>query len=118
MRTTRMLLTALVAVSVLAMLGGCSPSPPKDAPSISGVIATVTPGYGSLGTILVEGSGEYDKASVTISASTTMLREVEGGYERATFEDLQAGMAVDVWFTGPVAESYPVQASAKALTVR
>jgi hypothetical protein len=32
-------------------------------------------------------------------------------------DDLSAGQRVAVWFTGPVAESYPVQATAGAIEI-
>ena len=35
----------------------------------------------------------------------------------ATFEALQVGQKVEAWFTGPVAESYPVQAVASDIVI-
>lgn len=117
-RSVMVLTAALIALPVLV---ACSPSPPEEAASISGAITIVTPGYGTLGSVLVEGTtgstSAYDKASVNITASTTLLRKTAEGYEGLTYSDLKVGMVVDVWFTGPVAESYPVQATADALVV-
>ncbi|PKQ19619.1 MAG: hypothetical protein CVT66_09235 [Actinobacteria bacterium HGW-Actinobacteria-6] len=121
MRVQRFFMALTAALIALLTLAACSPAPPKEAASISGVITTVTPGYGTLGSILVEGpagsTSAYDKASVSITASTTLLRKTTDGYEGTSFADLDVGMSVDVWFTGPVAESYPVQATASALVV-
>lgn len=121
MRTQRFAFALSAALVALLILAGCSPAPPKEAASISGSITTVTPGYGTLGSVLVEGptgaSAAYDKASVNITASTTLLRKIADGYEGVSFADLDVGMRVDVWFTGPVAESYPVQATADAVVV-
>ena len=121
MRTARFILVLAAALVALLLLVACSPAPPKDPASISGTITTVTPGYGTLGSVLVEGpagsANAYDKASVNITASTTLLRKTADGYEGISFADLATGMRVDVWFTGAVAESYPVQATAKVLAV-
>jgi hypothetical protein len=121
MRTQRLIMVVTAVLIALLMLVACSPSPPEEAASISGVITTVTPGYGTLGSVLVEGTegstSVYDKASVNITASTTLLRKTGDSYEGVAYSDLKVGMVVDVWFTGPVAESYPVQATADALVV-
>ena len=68
--------------------------------------------------VLVEGQLEsdtdYDKARVAIAKDTVILKtngqELEPG-------ELKEGMKVEVVFQGPVAESYPVQARAKAIRV-
>lgn len=45
----------------------------------------------------------------------TDVRRASGGRARA--EDLREGQRVRVWVTGPVAESYPVQAGARLVVV-
>jgi len=40
-----------------------------------------------------------------------------GSGARRTFEDIRERVMVSAWFTGPVAESYPVQATAKAIVI-
>jgi hypothetical protein len=76
---------------------------------------------GQLGTVLIEGVKEettqYDKASVRITDKTKI--EKLAGKERkpAKFEDLKVGAKVQAKFTGPVAESYPVQATAGELLI-
>ena len=112
---------ALVAGLVLAV-AACSPSPPDEDPGIRGTITTITPAAGG-GSILVETpQGEptfdYDKAMVRITDETDILRQSDSTYEEAAFEDLAQGQLVDVWFTGAVAESYPVQGTAKTVLIR
>jgi hypothetical protein len=77
------------------------------------------------GTILVEASpyepvgGLGDKASLTISRRTTAIW-VCGPTDAlvpGSFGDLVPGQVVSAWVDGPVAESYPVQATASALAV-
>ena len=73
---------------------------------------------GVLGTILVEGPREgnpiSDKARVAITTKTTI---VSGSGGSGTFADLRVGSAVEVWFDGPILESYPVQADAGKIVV-
>lgn len=67
--------------------------------------------------ILVEGDltpdTNFDKASVRIDDQT----KVYADQQEAIKEDLIVGMTVNVKFEGPVAESYPVQAYAKTVTM-
>ena len=112
----------LIAGLVLAV-AGCSPSVPDEDPGIRGTITTIT-SAASGGSILVETPQggqlfEHDKAMVRISEDTDILRLTgDGTYEQATFDDLAEGQLVDVWFTGAVAESYPVQGTAGTVLIR
>jgi hypothetical protein len=76
---------------------------------------------GILGTLLVEGTKErttnYDKASVKISNKTKILKQDGKERKEAKFEDLKKGCKVQIDFTGPVAESYPVQATAGTVII-
>jgi len=69
----------------------------------------------TLALLIEDGRGEYDKASVTTTTETTWY-EVAGGAlaDLDTPPDAVAltGRTVAVAFVGPVAESYPVQATA------
>ncbi|MBN1320013.1 MAG: hypothetical protein JXA87_04140 [Thermoleophilia bacterium] len=100
-----------------AALGGCAKVPPPSGqPSIRGSITSVTRGSDGLGAILVEEASpqglDYDKASLRITKDTEFLRRVGADYVEITFDDIVTGMLVEAWITGPVAESYPVQAAA------
>ena len=111
----------LVAGLVLAV-AACSPTAPDEDPGIRGTITTITPAAGG-GSILVETpQGEptfdYDKAMVRITDDTDILRLNGSTYEEAAFADLEQGQWVDVWFAGAVAESYPVQGTAKTVLIR
>ncbi len=69
--------------------------------------------------LLVEGVREadttYARAAVRVTAATRLF---EGASRRpATIEALTAGQRVEVWFTGPVAESEPVQAVAEEVVI-
>jgi len=117
--TTLALLTAaMLAVASLAV--ACAddqPAVPAGDPNITGVVATATPADGSdvVSAFLIDrGNGDYDKASVTVTGDTGWYRRSGDGFEaidRPTATAL-TGKSVEVRFTGPVAESYPVQATA------
>lgn len=93
---------------------GAKPQPAG--PDIRGRITRIDAGASS---ILVEGSLEsdtrYDRASVRITGDTKIVR-TRGG-ETVPFAELEVGDLVEASFTGPVAESYPVQATAAEVVV-
>jgi hypothetical protein len=39
------------------------------------------------------------------------------GYVTGSLDDLEPGMAVDLWIPGPIAESCPMQGTAEAVVV-
>lgn len=59
----------------------------------------------------------YPIASVYVTPRTRILARSGGRTTRATAADLAVGTRVQVWFTGPVRESYPVQADAGTLLI-
>jgi beta-N-acetylhexosaminidase len=120
-RALLLLAAALIATASLA-LAGCAPRVPDEDPSIRGEIVAVLPDdeYGS---IAVEAPDppefEYDRAVVRITEDTTLLRQTtDGDTEVVALDALEVGLEVDVWFEGPVAESYPVQATAGLILVK
>ena len=138
MRHTIGALAALAALAVLgaAVVGGgggataaqpASPSPsapPSSAPpstpaDITGAITDLTTGAGSLPVLLVIAdrgtSGSVDRAWVRVTKDTVVWT-ADG--ERGAASDLAKGGRVAVWFSGPVAESYPVQATAGVVQIQ
>jgi beta-N-acetylhexosaminidase len=69
--------------------------------------------------ILVEGKIEedtsYDKASVYVGEKTKIYQADTN--KELTIGDLKEGLKVEIVFTGPVRESYPVQADAKIINI-
>ena len=124
---------AAVAVLAAALLVACGdgdgeavrsdeppadrPQPPDRDPDIAGPVSAVrSPGDGRDGAVRIdEGSGAFDAAQAAVDGDTDVLRRTAGGYERTGLGDLHAGERAEVWFEGPVAESYPVQARAGAV---
>lgn len=74
-----------------------------------------------LGTIMIEGVKEadtnFDKASVRVTNETRIFDRRGKERKSASFETLKTGQKVAARFIGPVAESYPVQATASEITI-
>ena len=93
------------------------------AADIRGKITTVTPAGTAKtgGSVRIEGTVEkdttVDKAATRITAQTKILKLENGKKTAQTFNDLKVGQSVEATFTGPVAESYPVQATAGEIII-
>ena len=123
---------ALAALMILVTLGlvvvtGCGDGagggpPPAGAADITGVISQVSGGPGrDQGSFLVVADpavrSAVDRAMVRVTASTVVWAPEGEGRRSLAFGDLRAGDRVAVRFLGPVAESYPVQATAADVEV-
>ena len=104
----------------LCLVLACAPNGgplPNDAPYMSGTIT-------SIGRVAEGWSVRIEERPQDISGSMkgvfrvgerTDVRRAGGGHVRA--EDLREGQRVRVWVSGPVAESYPVQAGARTIVI-
>ncbi|MGH7481734.1 MAG: DUF3221 domain-containing protein [Longimicrobiales bacterium] len=117
----------------LALGPGCAGGgfePPTRGADIEGVITRVTPASGeaaargdALGTVLVEEEPGTTygsrKISFKVTAGTRLLRwnADAAGYGTFEFTDLRVGARVRAWADGPIAESYPEQATAGTLVM-
>ena len=108
-------------VVLLAALAGASCNRPAvelptTPPSIAGTITAVDQDGEHLGTIRIEAVPEElsgsDKAVVRITQGTALL---DDSGQKIGFSQLKEGRKVRAWFTGPVRESYPVQADAQTI---
>jgi hypothetical protein len=125
---------ALIVVAALALLGatGCGgsdagavgggASSPAGAADITGVISRVSPDPGhDQGSFLIVADpavpSAVDRAMVRVTVDTVIWAPEGEGRRSLAFGDLNAGARVAVRFTGPVAESYPVQATAADVEV-
>ncbi|MEO5618724.1 MAG: DUF3221 domain-containing protein [Candidatus Eisenbacteria bacterium] len=88
---------------------------PTEAPSIWGVVTAIGPER----TLVIEENPAVQagspKAHVRVPNDVAIWDRGSGA--RRSFEDLRQGGTVSAWFTGPVAESYPVQATARAIVI-
>ena len=133
MRHTGLALAAavtLVALSLVAV-GACGgdggdpeggkTSPPAGAADITGRLSQLSVAADITVSFLVVAdpsvSGVYDRAMVRVTADTVVWAPAGEGRRSLVSGDLHDGLRVAVRFTGPVAESYPVQAVAADVEV-
>lgn len=109
-----------VMALTLAVTFACSTPPPPSAgvdkaaqADLRGYVTRV-----STDTVLVEEkpaeTSGSSKASVRITSETAI---VDASGTRRGVADLKEGQLVSVWFTGPVAKSYPVQVNASKILI-
>ena len=121
MRTQSGRVASLAALVPLLALGCREPVPevPRGPASIAGYVTAVTPGDGGGGSIRVERDSSTEsgepKAVVFVTPSTTII--VPSAPGEVDFRVFAVGQWVRVWYTGPVRESYPVQADAATIVV-
>jgi hypothetical protein len=108
----------VIALLALACSSATTQELPKMPASISGQITSVNRAGEKIGSIRVEAqpgdSAGSDKAVARIGQGTPVFGP---GGAAADFDALKVGQWVRVWFTGPVAQSYPVQATASAVAI-
>ncbi len=113
------------ALSVLPLIVGCRVSNPLEQPRIDirGNITTIqqVAAPDSLAIVLIEGviepDTQFDRAAVRITDQTRIVEQVGTEWRTTTAAALNAGQRVQARFTGPVAESYPVQAMAAEIMI-
>ncbi len=73
-----------------------------------------------LGTILVDGFTtdlRRTKAIVRVNKETKLFKIEKGQLREASFKALKARLSVEIRFSGPVRESYPVKATAAEVLI-
>lgn len=74
-----------------------------------------------IGRLLIEGSRKgntaVDRATVTVTNKTRILEQVGNDLKPSKLSSIVVGQPVEARFTGPVAESYPVQAAAGEIVI-
>jgi hypothetical protein len=107
--------TVRLIAPLLASLVACAPSAvrlPGTPPSIEGRLTSVNPSGEHRGSIRVEAVPEDSAGSAKAVVRVTESTAIRSGEEAVGFAALRTGHWVRVWFTGPVRESYPLQADA------
>ena len=76
---------------------------------------------GQIGVVLVEENPEEEagsqKDSVTVTRTTRLVGRGAQDPVSIGFDDLEVGQRAEAWYTGPIAESYPRQATARVILV-
>lgn len=106
----------LILLALLCACGGPSSSPaalPSGPPYITGAITAYEEGEIRVEADPGQSSGS-GKAMLRLTASTQILWRTG---ERADRGDLRLGTVVSAWVSGPILESYPVQAAADTVVI-
>lgn len=130
MRTRAGVIGIVAAVVATLVVAGCVARTPSRVPDMQGAHVAAHSGSGTERTLRLEvdvdaakqagiaDAGEgYDVASVRVDGKTVLLRKVGDGVEKATVDEVISARFLNVWFTGAVAESYPVQATAATVLI-
>ena len=74
---------------------------------------------GTLGQILVESHADklVDKYMVTITDETLIFKQDGENRRQVAFETLEATQQVQIWFSGPILESFPKQGTAEQVVI-
>ena len=123
MKIVRVFTVGVVSV----LLGACSllrapaPEPIQTEADFNGFVTELRPDEANsgLGHVLVE-SQSYkiiSRYDVTITDETLIFRKDGDSLLVATFDELEAEPWVRIWFSGPVIEGFPGQATAAQLVI-
>ena len=122
----RVALSIVLALALLAVLSACSAcaeAPDKATAQVHGVVTAIDgdPNTRVLRVVWDASLGErleHDAASVSVPRDAAVFaRDASGEYRQLEAGDLRVRDVVEIQFTGPVRESYPVQATAKQIVV-
>lgn len=110
----------IVLLIVAALVFGACSNPGAGTPDMVGWIESVQSQDGQdKGQLLINSPGNTtsDKFVVRVTDKTSIRKYAGKAQQSANFSDLAAGQKVEVWFTGPVMESYPAQATAEKIVI-
>lgn len=100
----------------LLLIVSSTPKPLQTEADFTGWVTEIHPigNKGTLGQILVESHADkiVEKYMVTIKDETLILQQDGEKRNQAAFEALETTQQVQIWFTGPIMESFPMQGTA------
>lgn len=123
MNSTKIPTGIFTVIVALLLLAGCaSPARPITTdPDFTGFITGVNiiDNKDSVGSIAVESHADklVEKYVVTVTKDTNLFQFVGGYYQEISFADLEAQQWLEIWFDGPVAESWPMQVKALQVVI-
>jgi len=96
------------------LLGGCSTAGSERGSDLVGWIDNVMQNQ-----ILVNSpdNNTSDKFVVTVTDQTAIIKQADGEKQNVGFDSFDVSQKVEVWFAGPVMESYPAQVSAEKIVI-
>jgi hypothetical protein len=123
MSKTRNIVLAMVFIICLmpGMMSCASVKPLETEADFTGFITEIDLGiYKDItGRISAESHADkiVTKYIVTVKKETAIFRQDGENLSKAVFKDLNIQQSVKIWFTGPVLESWPMQATAKQIVI-
>lgn len=115
------LLAAIIACLTLVPAGCSSVKPLETEADFTGFITDIQPGQSKDITGLVSVESHADKIVtkyvITVKKDTAIFRQEDSNLKNADFKELEAKQWVKIWFSGPVLESWPMQATAKQIVI-
>ena len=112
----------LLAACLMLVSTGCTSAKPLETEAdFTGFITDIDLGiYKDIaGRISAESHADkiVTKYVITIKKDAGIFRQDGENLRKATFNDLKAKQSVKIWFTGPVLESWPMQATAQQIVI-
>ena len=105
----------------LLIVVNSAPKPLQTEADFTGWVTEIHPigNKGTLGQILVESHADkiVAKYMVTIKDETLILQQDGENRREVDFEALETTQKVQVWFTGPILESFPMQGTAEKVVI-
>ncbi len=115
------LLGLLVGLMAVALGCASAPEPLQTEADFTGFITEIQPigEKGVLGQIHVESHADklVDKYVVTIKDEALIFKQDGENRSQVAFETLETTQQVQVWFIGPILESFPMQATAQQVVI-
>jgi hypothetical protein len=126
---------AAIVLSSLLLLAACNADPRGSSangpggtalpsPAIVGTVTKVTPvvpAGETQGSVLIEEKPDQpnggNKIVFTVKNTSDLFRRSGGADQRISFGELRVGQSVQAWAVGPIAESFPEQATAATILV-
>ncbi len=108
----------VIIIFLISVVTGCSPKTPAD---ITGLIYQME--NGSI--LVVEGISDptmpyeewFEKGNYAIVFAVNDKTSIYAGTKKASINELKAGQKAEVWATGALAKSYPLQGTAKQVNI-
>jgi hypothetical protein len=112
----------ILAACLMLVSTGCASSKPLETEAdFLGFITDVQAGQAKDITGLVSAESHADKIVskyvITVNKDTQIFRQDGSNLNKADFKELEAQQWVKIWFTGPVLESWPMQATAQQIVI-
>ncbi len=115
------LLGLLIVLMAVAVDCSSTTKPLETEAHFTGFITEIHPigEKGILGQILVESHADklVDKYMVTIKDETQIFEQIGEERRQVTFDALETKQQVQIWFSGPIMESFPMQGTAQQVVI-